>query len=98
MKISEVTVTDLADYIRLDEPTEVEIAELERMRESAIAEIASYTGLSREEIDTHEDLTQAFFIIVADMFDNRNLQIDYKQTARNKSVDIILGMHSMNLL
>lgn len=98
MKISEVTVQNVADYLRLDDPIEIETDEIARMMDSAKAQIKAYTGLTDAQVDEHEDLTQAFFIIVADMFDNRNLQVDYKSVARNKSVDQILGMHSINLL
>lgn len=98
MKISEITVEDLANYVRLDEPEDIEKQELERMKSSAIAYMTDYTGLKVEDLDQHEDLTQALFILVADMFDNRNLYIEGKATNINKSVECILGMHSINLL
>ena len=98
MKISEVTIDDIANRIRLDEPGEIEKKELEQMKASAIAEITSYTGLSVEELDKHEDITQALYIMVGDMFDNRNLYIEGKATNINKAVERILGMHSVNLL
>ncbi|HJJ78870.1 MAG TPA: head-tail connector protein [Methanocorpusculum sp.] len=98
MKISEVTTQELADYMRLDEPTDIEISEIERMKQSAIEYIKSYTGLTDEELDLHADLAQALFIIVTDMFDNRNLYIEGKATNINKSVECILGMHSINLV
>lgn len=98
MKISEITVEDLANYVRLDEPEDIEKQELERMKSSAISYMTDYTGLSEEDLDKHEDLTQALFVLVADMFDNRNLYIEGKATNINKSVECILGMHSINLL
>ena len=98
MKISEVTTDDIAEYIRLDEPTSTEIKEIERMRESAICYICAYTGLSYEEINEKEDITQAFYVLIADMFDNRNLYIQGKESDINKSVECILAMHSVNLL
>lgn len=97
MKISEVTVQNIADYMRLDDVTDIEIAEIEVMRDAAVAQIKSYTGLSDEEIDKHEDITQALFVIVTDMFDNRNYQLE-KSAGTNKMVDTILNMHSVNLL
>lgn len=98
MKVSEVTVEALAEYLRLDEPTEVELKEIERMRMNAIAFIKSYTGLTDEEVDEHEDITQALFVTVADYFDNRNLYIEGRGAKVNKSVECILGLHSTNLL
>lgn len=98
MTISEVTVTDIVDYLRIDSPTETERAEITRMMASAKSYIKSFTGLDDEGVDEHEDLVQAYFVLVADMFDNRNMQLDYKSVAQNKTVECILRMHSVNLL
>lgn len=98
MKISEITMEDLANYLRIDDMSEIESKEIERMKASAISYITDYTGQSLDHLDEHEDLTQALFILVADMFDNRNLYIEGKATNINKSVECILGMHSINLL
>ena len=98
MKINEVTLEDLVNYLRLDDPSYIEISEIERMKASAISYMKDYTGLSEEQLNEHDDLTQALFILVADMFDNRNLYIEGKANNINKSVECILGMHSINLL
>lgn len=98
MKISEVDIEFLSNYLRLDEVSETERKELEEMKKSAIAYITSYTGLSDSEIDEHEDITQALLLLVADMFDNRNLYIEGKAQNMNKAVECILSMHSTNLL
>lgn len=98
MKVSEVDAKELAEYARLDDPGEIELKELERMRDSAVAMVTAYTGLSKGELDEHEDITQALFVLVMDMFDNRNLLIDYKSTNLNPAVKTILDMHSVNLL
>lgn len=97
MKVSEVTNIDLAEYVRLDDASDLELNELERMRSGAVAFIKSYTGLTDEEVDEHEDITQVLFILVADMFDNRNYQMDNKSVV-NPSAKSILNMHSVNLL
>nr|DAZ64375.1 MAG TPA: tail connector protein [Caudoviricetes sp.] len=98
MKASEVDETILAEYARLDDPSDIELNELKRMRESAVAMITAYTGLKEEELDEHADITQALFVLVMDMFDNRNLMIDYKSTNMNPAVKTILNLHSVNLL
>lgn len=59
MKISEVTEEILAEYARIDEPEEVELKELADMKKRAVAWIKSYTGLNEDELDQHEDITQA---------------------------------------
>jgi len=98
MKVSEVDETILAEYARLDDPSDIELNELQRMRESAVAMITAYTGLKEEELDEYADITQALFVLVMDMFDNRNLMIDYKSTNMNPAVKTILNLHSVNLL
>lgn len=98
MKVSEVTVKELSDYLRLDDPTETELSELARMRQTAVSFVKSYTGLGDEEIDSHEEMAQALFVLVADMFDNRNLYIEGKASNINKMAESILAMHSVNLL
>lgn len=97
MKVSEVDSKVLAEYLRLDDPEEIENKELSRMKQSAVAFITAYTGLDQSELDKHEDITQALFVLVADMFDNRNLQMDGKTTV-NPAVRTILNLHSVNLL
>lgn len=98
MKVSEVDEMILAEYARLDDSSDIELNELKRMRESAVAMITAYTGLKEEELDEHADITQALFVLVMDMFDNRNLMIDYKSTNMNPAVKTILNLHSVNLL
>lgn len=98
MKVSEIDETILAEYARLDDPSDIELNELKRMRESAVAMITAYTGLEEDKLDDYADITQVLFILVTDMFDNRNLMIDYKSTNMNPAVKTILNLHSVNLL
>lgn len=98
MKPSELTVQNIADYLRIDDIGEVEKIEIDNMRLSAIAYAKSYTGLVEKELDEHEDITQALLLLIADMYDNRNIYLEGKSGNRNKAVDSILNMHSVNLL
>ena len=98
MKVSEVTTQDILDYLRIDDACDIEIKEIDRMYFSAIAYITSFTGLNKEELDKYEDITQALFLLVSDMFDNRNLYIENKTSNENAAVKDILSMHSVNLL
>ena len=98
MKISEVTYEDVKNFIRIDDISDIEEKEIKTMMKSALEYIKSYTGLSDLELDNYEDITHALFILVVDMFDNRNLYIEGKASNINKSVECILGMHSTNLL
>ncbi|EOS27625.1 hypothetical protein C806_00072 [Lachnospiraceae bacterium 3-1] len=98
MKVSEIEEMYLIDYLRLDDPEEAEKREIGIALVSAREYVKTYTGLSEEEIDQHEDITIAVCILVADMFENKSLYLDYKSKETNKTVEAILGMHSVNLI
>ena len=98
MKVSELTTDFLVDYLKLDEPEESTIKEINACHAAAIAYAKSYTGLKEEDLDVHEDITTAIMIIIADMFENRNLYLDYKSKEINRTVETILGMYQVNLL
>lgn len=91
MKVSEITVNDLSEYLRADDMYQINF-----MLESAKAYVKSYTGLSYEKIDEYEDITHAIFVLVADMYDNRSLEVKSDKT--NRVVSSILNMYSTNLL
>lgn len=93
MKISEMQEVQVADYLRLDDYREEEI---KRLLDTAKAFIRSYTGLTDEEIDTHEDFYIVVLVLCQDMYDNRCMYVDKGNL--NKVVETILGMHCVNLL
>lgn len=97
MKVSDVTLQNVMDFLRLDYPTQTEQTELTAMMAAAKNYIVGYTGLTLEEIDEHEDITIAYEVLIADMFDNRNMQTD-KPTYVNKTVQSILSLNRVNLL
>lgn len=97
MKVSDVTLQNVMDFLRLDTPTEIEQAEITAMMTAAKNYIVGYTGLTLEEIDEHEDITIAYQVLIADMFDNRNNQIE-KPTYVNRTVQSILSLYRVNLL
>ena len=98
MKVSEITNEFLQNYLRIDDAGAPETREISSFLKSAISYCTSYTGLSLEELDNHEDITTVILLLVSDMFDNRNLYIEGKATNRNMAVDRILSMHSVNLI
>ena len=93
MKVSEITVEDVANYARIDDFNDIEI---KNILESAKAYVRSYTGLTDEEIDTHDDFYIAVMVLCQDMYDNRSMYVEKNNV--NKVVDAILGMHCVNLL
>lgn len=93
MKVSKIEVHDVAEYLRLDDYNFKEIASILKAAKSFVI---SYTGLSIEEIDEHEDFYIVIMILCQDMHDNRCMYVD--KSNLNKVVDTILGMHCVNLL
>ena len=100
MKVSELTPNILAGYLRIDDDCldDLTLQFLETAITSAKGYIKSYTGLTDEEIDEYSDLTIACMTLVQDFYDTRSILIPANKSARNKTVDTILGMHSRNLL
>lgn len=92
-----MTVSDIAEYCRIAEPSEADNAFLSQAIEAAKAYIRSYTGLDNTSIDEHEDFVIVVYILTQDMYDNRSLYNDRK-VSLNNTVETILGMHSVNLL
>lgn len=96
MKVSEITVWDVAKYIKLDDIGMAEEDELLRLIDVAKAFIRSETGLTDDKIDEHDDFYIVVLILCQDMYDNRSLYVEKSNV--NKVVDTILGMHRVNLV
>lgn len=95
MKVSEVINQTIVDYLRLEEG-QYEDDVITAYRLAAVSFIKSYTGLTEEEIDEHEDIYIVVLILCQDMNDNRSMYVD--KTAMNKTVETILNMHRVNLI
>lgn len=103
MKVSEITIDDIADYIRLIEVSNSEKKELQTYLNIAKNFISNYTGIQissdiegAETLDSHEDFIIVVYILCQDMYDNRSLYVDSKSI--NKTVQTILDMHTRNNL
>lgn len=98
MKVSEIKISEICTQIRQDESYLIpeEKTYLEIIKKASIEYVLSYTGLTAEEIDAHEDITVAVLVLISDMYDNRQMYVD-KGNA-NKVVETILGMYCVNLL
>lgn len=95
MKISLITVSDVARYLKLDSG-EYEEPDIQTLIDTAKAYIKSYTGLDDVGLDLHDDFTIVVYVLCQDMHDNRTLYVD--KTNLNRVVTTILDMHSTNLL
>ena len=76
--------------------TEEDLTLIQAMQDAAVSYCAGQTGLTKEEMDEHEDITIAVLTLISDMWDNRSMSIDRSNI--NRVIDTILGMHCINLL
>ena len=95
-KVSDITIPDLSDYLRIAELTNDDVNTLNTLLTVAKAYVSKYTGRSIEELDDFSDVVIVIMILVQDMWDNRTLYVD--NTNLNHVVDSILGLHSVNIL
>ena len=95
-KVSAITNTELAAYIRLDDASSSELAQLDDMKAAAAQFIKSQTGLTDAEVDEKADLGIACKVLVQDMYDNRTLYVDTSSV--NQTVDAILGQYRQNFV
>lgn len=95
MKLSEITMEDVVDYIHVDED-DYTPRNIEAIMTAAKQYILNYTGLTEEEAEEKGDFYIAFMALCQDMHDNRSMYVDKNNT--NKVVESILGMHCVNFL
>ena len=97
-KVSEITIKDVADYIRLDDYEERDI---ETYLNIAKSYISSYTGIpvtseEGESLDDFPDFVIVVYVLCQDMYDNRSMYVE--EANINKVVQTILDMHTRNNL
>lgn len=95
-KVSDISYQDLADYLRLSEIDDDDINTLNNLLNVSKTFISNYTGRTTEELDNYQDFVIVVFVLCQDMWDNRTMYVESKNL--NNVVEIILGMHSVNLL
>ena len=89
-KVSEITIKDIAGFIRLDEVSVADEIQLSTFLEVAKNYVTNYTGL--DDLDEYADLVIVVLILCQDMYDNRVMYIDKGNP--NKVVQTILDMHT----
>jgi len=95
-KISEITLTDLVDYLRISELDSSQTQLLTTIQAAAVNYIVGVTGLTLEQLDNYPDLTIALYALVQDMYDNRAIYVDKANIS--DTVSTILNMYRTNLL
>lgn len=95
-KISDITYSNIADYVRLSEISEDEQNYLTTLINISKDYILNFTGIDENDLDNYKDLIIVVFVLCQDMYDNRTMYVDNSNL--NKVVETILGMHQRNLL
>ena len=95
-KVSDITYSDIADYIRLSEVSQSDQNYLTMLINISKDYIINYTGIDEGNLDNYADLIIVVFVLCQDMYDTRSMYVD--KSNLNKVVDTILGMHQNNLL
>lgn len=100
-KVSEITVEDIANYLRITEIDWDLEKELEIYLNVAKNYIENYTGIpiesddeDLETLDSYSDFIIVVYILCQDMYDNRTMYVDNKSI--NNTVKTILDMHTRN--
>lgn len=103
MKVSEITVKDIVNYLRLSEIGEEDNKNIELFLNIAKNYIENYTGIPQrsedeevETLDTYSDFVIVVYVLCQDMYDNRSMYVDEKNI--NNTVKTILDMHTRNNL
>lgn len=103
MKVSEITVNDITNYLRLSEISEEEKKNIELFLNIARNYIENYTGIPQksedekaETLDTYPDFIIVVYVLCQDMYDNRVMYVDGRNI--NNSIKTILDMHTRNNL
>lgn len=69
---------------------------IEGMRHAAINYVCDQCAITAEEVDTYEDLAIAVLMLIADLYDNRDMTSDKPNP--NRTVETILAHHDHNFL
>ena len=103
-KVSDITIQDVVNYLKLDDYEE---SEIETYLNIAKNYISNYTGIPEydedeeddeevETLDSYADFIIVVYILCQDMNDNRCMYVDKSNI--NKTVKTILDMHARNYL
>ena len=95
-KVSDITVTDVTDYLRLPEITTEITSLLTTALNIAKQYVKSYTGLDDAGMDAHEDLVIVIYVLCQSMYDDRTMYVDKSNI--NNVVESILNLHCVNFM
>ncbi|MBE5875653.1 MAG: phage gp6-like head-tail connector protein [Lachnospiraceae bacterium] len=100
MKVSEITVPYVAEFLKLEED-EYEPTQMQMILDAAVEYVADYThipkyeeGIEGKTLDDYAKFPIAVLVLCQDMHDNRSFTVGKSYT--NQTVSSILNMHSAN--
>ena len=93
-KVSDITYSDIASYLRLREVSEIDHNYLTTLINISKEYISKYTGIANDDLDNYTDFIIVVFVLCQSMYDDRTMYVDNSNL--NKVVETILGMHSIN--
>ena len=96
LKVSDITVTDVTDYLRIPEITDEITSLITTALNVAKQYVMSYTGLDADGMDAHQDLVIVIYVLCQSMYDDRTMYVDKSNI--NNVVESILNLHCTNLL
>ena len=98
MKYSEITIKDVADYLRLsfEDMTDDEKQELSVILDSSREFVRSQTGLTEDVLDAHADIVILIYCLCQHQYDNRCHIIE--KGALNPMTQAILTQYAVNFL
>lgn len=95
-KVSEITNTDLVNYLRISELDSSQTQILTTIKAAAINYVLGVTNLTLAALDDYPDITIAVYALVQDMYDNRTMYVDKANVS--DTISTILDMYRTNLL
>lgn len=95
-RVSSITANDIADYLRLSNPSLKDLIFINQSIAAAKEYVVSTTGIEEKELDKYPSFISVVYVLCSDMYDSRSLYVD--KTNLNKLVESILGLHDRNLL
>lgn len=94
MKFSELTITDIENYLRIEHDPEDNTVNIIFVASKSF--VKGYTGLSDDQLDQYEDLSVVVLSLCAELYDNRQFSVDKDKIS--PGIKIILELYSVNLL
>ena len=97
MVISEVTATQVANFLNVDTSEEIDMGIIENIiMPSAKKHLADYIAVTVAKLDDYEDLTIAYMALCSFLFDNRSMTADNPNA--NLVIESFINKHGGALL